>query len=126
MHGETPQAPLPRSRTRFWLCLDSAPPCPTAERVSAIFALSLPTPIIIGPEPIGVSAREGRVAAGSVSLYARDVGQGPPAIVLYGEPDLDTAYLLPILISLPGVPSRCAKGIAGLSRQPPVAGRPQR
>jgi proline iminopeptidase len=70
---------------------------PTAGRVSAIFALSLTTPIIIAQEPSGLNAREGRVPAGNGSLYARDIGQGPPAIVLHGGPDFDTAYLLPTL-----------------------------
>ena len=73
---------------------------PTAGWVSAIFALSLATTIVIGQEPRRLNAREGRVPAGSVSLYARDIGQGPPAIVLHGGPDFDTAYLLPNLDQL--------------------------
>jgi proline iminopeptidase len=40
-------------------------------------------------------AREQRIPAGSGSLYARDIGQGEPAIVLHGGPDFDSAYLLP-------------------------------
>jgi proline iminopeptidase len=32
-----------------------------------------------------------------MTLYAREIGQGPPAIVLHGGPDFDTAYLLPDL-----------------------------
>ena len=40
-------------------------------------------------------ARESRVAVGTASLYARDIGQGPPAIVLHGGPDFNHAYLLP-------------------------------
>jgi proline iminopeptidase len=70
---------------------------PTAGWVSAIFAASLATRVIVGQEPIGLNAREGRVSAGNASLYARDIGQGPPAIVLHGGPDFDTAYLLPSL-----------------------------
>lgn len=70
---------------------------PTAGWVSAILAVSLATPIITAQAPNGLNAREGRVPAGSVSLYARDIGQGPPAIVLHGGPDFDTAYLLPNL-----------------------------
>ena len=65
--------------------------------VSAVFAALLATPVIIGQEPIALKAREDRVPAGNVSLYARDIGQGPPAIVLHGGPDFDTAYLLPSL-----------------------------
>jgi len=71
--------------------------------LSVIFAVWLATPIIIGQEPIGLKARERRVPAGSVSLYARDVGQGPPAIVLHGGPDFDTRYLLPDLDRLADV-----------------------
>src|SRR6187402_984500 len=71
--------------------------------LSGIFAVWLATPIIIGQEPIGLKARERRVPAGSVSLYARDVGQGPPAIVLHGGPDFDTRYLLPDLDRLADV-----------------------
>ena len=71
--------------------------CPPAGWVSAIVGVSLATPMIIGQEPIGLIAREGRVPAGRASLYARDIGQGPPAIVLHGGPDFDTAYLLPNL-----------------------------
>jgi proline iminopeptidase len=41
------------------------------------------------------SPREQRIAAGSASLYARDIGAGPPLIVLHGGPDFDSAYLLP-------------------------------
>jgi proline iminopeptidase len=36
-------------------------------------------------------------------LYARDVGQGPAAIVLHGGPDFDTRYLLPDLDRLADV-----------------------
>jgi proline iminopeptidase len=43
--------------------------------------------------------RESRVPVpvGNVSLYARDIGQGPPIIVLHGGPDFDHGYLLPDL-----------------------------
>jgi proline iminopeptidase len=43
------------------------------------------------------AAHESRVPAGTASLYARDIGEGPPVIVLHGGPDFDTAYLLPDL-----------------------------
>src|SRR5216684_465604 len=41
--------------------------------------------------------RESRIQVGSASLYAREVGQGPPIIVLHGGPDFDHGYLLPDL-----------------------------
>jgi proline iminopeptidase len=43
------------------------------------------------------SAREDRVSTGKSSLYVRDVGRGPPVIVLHGGPDFDHRYLLPDL-----------------------------
>ena len=70
---------------------------PTATWVPAILAMSLGTALVSGQKPVAVNARERRVPAGSVSLYARDIGNGPPAIVLHGGPDFDTAYLLPDL-----------------------------
>jgi proline iminopeptidase len=63
--------------------------------VSAVVALSLAVPVTYGQEPL--VAREQRIPAGSGSLYARDIGQGDPAIVLHGGPDFDTGYLLPDL-----------------------------
>jgi len=41
--------------------------------------------------------RESRIPVGTVSLYAREAGQGPPVIVLHGGPDFDQGYLLPDL-----------------------------
>lgn len=41
--------------------------------------------------------RETRIQSGKASLYARDVGKGPPVIVLHGGPDFDHGYLLPDL-----------------------------
>ena len=38
---------------------------------------------------------EDRIPVGKASLYVRDIGQGPPIIVLHGGPDFDIAYLLP-------------------------------
>ena len=63
----------------------------------ALLAASLATRMPPPQESDGQSARESRVPAGNTSLYAREVGQGPPAIVLHGGPDFDTAYLLPDL-----------------------------
>lgn len=43
------------------------------------------------------SARVGRIPVDNAgaSLYVRDVGRGPPIIVVHGGPDFDQAYLLP-------------------------------
>ena len=43
------------------------------------------------------SARDGRISAGTSSLYFRDVGRGQPVVVLHGGPDFDHLYLLPDL-----------------------------
>jgi proline iminopeptidase len=43
------------------------------------------------------TARESRIPAGKASLYSRDIGSGPPIIVLHGGPDFDSGYLLPDL-----------------------------
>lgn len=49
--------------------------------------------------PMGSMAppRETHIQVGKASLYARDVGKGPPVIVLHGGPDFDHSYLLPDL-----------------------------
>jgi pimeloyl-ACP methyl ester carboxylesterase len=39
--------------------------------------------------------REGYVRADGAWLYCRDIGEGPPVIVLHGGPDFDHTYLLP-------------------------------
>jgi pimeloyl-ACP methyl ester carboxylesterase len=44
-----------------------------------------------------VASNEARVPVGSASLYARDIGKGPPIIVLHGGPDFDHSYLVPDL-----------------------------
>jgi len=41
------------------------------------------------------AARETRIPVGNATLYARDVGEGPPVIVLHGGPDFDHSYFLP-------------------------------
>jgi proline iminopeptidase len=41
------------------------------------------------------AARELCVRAGTTDLYVREIGAGPPAIVLHGGPDFDCRYLLP-------------------------------
>jgi hypothetical protein len=45
----------------------------------------------------GTVPRESRIPAGNAELYAREVGQGKPIIVLHGGPDFDHMYLLPEL-----------------------------
>ena len=39
--------------------------------------------------------RESHIDVGGAELYAREVGKGPPIIVLHGGPDFDQSYLLP-------------------------------
>lgn len=39
--------------------------------------------------------REGVIPAGNGGLYTREVGQGPPVILLHGGPDFDRNYMLP-------------------------------
>ena len=41
-----------------------------------------------------------RVAVGGAQLYVREIGTGPPVIVLHGGPDFDHTYLLPELDQL--------------------------
>ena len=68
---------------------------PKIQCVFAIIAMSWATPVVFGQE--SWIPREHRIPAGAGSLYARDIGQGEPAIVLHGGPDFDSAYLLPEL-----------------------------
>jgi len=68
----------------------------------ASLAAALTTALLsdsVGGQQIGRSAppRESRIPVGKASLYAREIGQGPPLIVLHGGPDFDHAYLLPDL-----------------------------
>ena len=39
--------------------------------------------------------REVRIPVSGTTLYARDIGKGPPVIVIHGGPDFDHRYLLP-------------------------------
>jgi proline iminopeptidase len=41
------------------------------------------------------AVREIHIDVGGAELYAREVGKGPPIIVLHGGPDFDQSYLLP-------------------------------
>lgn len=63
--------------------------------VCALVAMWL-APVTFGHES-SWEAQEQRISAGSGSLYAREIGQGEPILVLHGGPDLDSAYLLPDL-----------------------------
>ena len=45
----------------------------------------------------GAAARESRIPVRNASLAAREIGQGPPMIVLHGGPDFDYGYMLPDL-----------------------------
>ncbi len=49
------------------------------------------------PAGQNAAAREARVPVGNASLYAREIGQGQPVIILHGGPDFDHGYLLPDL-----------------------------
>lgn len=50
------------------------------------------------PQPASsLVATEQRVPVADATLYARDVGQGPPLVVLHGGPDFDHRYFLPAL-----------------------------
>jgi proline iminopeptidase len=44
-----------------------------------------------------IAPREGHIPIGNASLYVRDIGRGPPIIVLHGGPDFDHLYLAPDL-----------------------------
>jgi proline iminopeptidase len=49
------------------------------------------------PRPGRSSARDSILDVGIGRLYVREIGQGPPMIVLHGGPDFDHEYLLPDL-----------------------------
>ncbi|MGH7727143.1 MAG: alpha/beta fold hydrolase [Candidatus Eiseniibacteriota bacterium] len=49
----------------------------------------------MSPNP--TATREGRIPIGEAGLFYRDVGTGPPILVLHGGPDFDFNYLLPDL-----------------------------
>lgn len=49
-----------------------------------------------GPDrPASASAHEGYAAVENAKLYYREVGEGPPIIIVHGGPDFDHGYLLP-------------------------------
>ena len=41
------------------------------------------------------SPREGRIPVAGADLYFREIGHGPPVILLHGGPDFDHSYFLP-------------------------------
>jgi proline iminopeptidase len=41
--------------------------------------------------------RESRIQVGNAALFCREIGEGPPLIVLHGGPDFDHRYLIPDL-----------------------------
>jgi len=43
----------------------------------------------------GPAVRESHVPVGGANLFVREVGTGPPIIVLHGGPDFDQSYMLP-------------------------------
>jgi proline iminopeptidase len=50
----------------------------------------------LGP-PDGTPPRDGYTSVDGAQLYYRDIGEGPPTIVLHGGPSFDHNYLLPDL-----------------------------
>ncbi len=57
-------------------------------------AIGLFLPAVLAAPPAG-APRETRVPVAGASLYAREIGSGPPILVLHGGPDFDCRYLLP-------------------------------
>ena len=49
------------------------------------------------------AAREIVVPSGAARLHVREIGEGPPIVVLHGGPDFDHVYLLPELDALADV-----------------------
>jgi proline iminopeptidase len=60
-----------------------------------VLALSLALQTASGGAP-----HEGRIPVDGASLYFREVGKGPPIIVLHGGPDFDMGYFLPDMDAL--------------------------
>lgn len=66
--------------------------------LAAALVAALPSASVSAVQTAGKAApRESRIPAGKASLYSREIGQGPPVIVLHGGPDFDHSYLLPDL-----------------------------
>ena len=68
------------------------------QRILCGVVLSFLLPVLPGSPTSDApsQAHESRIpVAGNVSLYARDIGQGSPIIILHGGPDFDQSYLLP-------------------------------
>jgi len=64
---------------------------------AALVSAWAPTSIVAIQSERGPEARESRIPVLNASLWAREIGQGPPVIVLHGGPDFDCGYLLPSL-----------------------------
>lgn len=58
-------------------------------------ACSGPSPQASGAGAASPAAHDSRVAVAGAELFAREVGQGRPMIVLHGGPDFDHTYFLP-------------------------------
>ncbi len=68
----------------------------TALGMALVAAWSTDSARALQPERIA-AARDRRIAAGTASLYAREIGRGQPIVVVHGGPDFDHSYLLPEL-----------------------------
>jgi proline iminopeptidase len=53
---------------------------------------------------VTVTARERHIPVGDARIFVREIGDGPPILVLHGGPDFDHGYLLP---ELDGLASSC-------------------
>jgi len=56
-------------------------------------ALLLPTGLLRSQD--GAKAHESYVGVGGAELYARELGNGPPILILHGGPDFNQSYMLP-------------------------------
>jgi proline iminopeptidase len=72
-------------------------PDPAAGGVVPVMLVTVALASLGGVTQPAPAARETSIVAGTAQLYARDIGQGPPMIVLHGGPDFDHSYFLPDL-----------------------------
>jgi proline iminopeptidase len=70
--------------------------------ITTMIAASLIVPAAVFAQKLqpSRSATETRIPVGTTTLYSREIGNGPPVIVLHGGPDFDHGYLLPELDQL--------------------------
>src|SRR5580765_4358780 len=59
-----------------------------------LFAIA-PSPVVCQSSRPTPPVRECRIPVGGADLYAREVGSGPPILILHGGPDFDQSYMLP-------------------------------